>query len=158
MFNYSCGDMAEWVTSVLLCGMVFRVGFALVGWRRASGMPWGNTYLICCKNVFSLIFLAVCWQTGPGASTGCSAIAPLASTPLLYIALFLWLIICWNKTNKQQTYSHIQLATQVLCSGNATHYTEPVYLYMVELQLPTSSYYLHPVVCVWALGVAIRTI
>ena len=71
-----------------------RVGFALLRWRRASGMPRGNTCLIRCKQYFYLILLAVYWQTRPGASTGCSAIAPLAPTPLLRVALFLWLIIC----------------------------------------------------------------
>ena len=28
------------------------VEIELLGWRRASGMPWSSTYLVCCKKLF----------------------------------------------------------------------------------------------------------
>ena len=74
----------------LLCGMVCLVGFALLRWMLAPGMPWRNTcWFIVNMFVFFFYFLTVCWQTGPDASPDCGATAPLASTPLLCIALSL---------------------------------------------------------------------
>ena len=73
--------------------------------------------LLLCQ-CFSFLLLAVCWQTEPGASNGCSAVG-LNTSPLYCLIL---IITCWNKTNKQQP-SHLLILNShmaiVICNLQA---------------------------------------